>query len=322
MVSEKGEIKLLIIGGGLAGLSLASYHEQSIVFETRSRPGGFFLYDDLPVSRSRGKDLVSGFLSKAKVVTERMVYRVEENGVWTLGETGTEFHKGMPVLASGFREKTTLELGIYGYRPAGVFTLSSAWDFTNSGFLIGERILVYGFNHFSLSLVSKLSMLAEKIIVIYDEESFIYKPDTLREFGVEAVKGKVLYIEGKSRVEKVKTTAGEFAVDTLILACLTPLNMFTTRFATGNAAMIIEDPLKVVESSNLVAHAILEPGESGRIESNIPVVPQTFKLRHPYVMLGLREGFKAEINGRTITVDEPYPVVEIPAEKVVRIRAG
>lgn len=321
MGGEETRVRVLVVGGGLAGLAFASFCSESIVFESRKTLGGFSAHDDLKVGKVSGMELVSELSRGINARVGETVFKVEKNGVWALGESGARFHTGTPVLATGFRERTLVELGIYGYRPSGVFPLSAAWDFTNMGYLVGQKILVYGFNHYSLALVSKLSRFAEKIIVIYDEDSYIHHPDELHEFGVEGIRGRVLYVEGRNRLEKVKTTAGDFQVDALVISKLAPLRIFEADYATGNASMIIEDPSKIVESSRLVANMILSKGDTGFVESDLPVTPTVFKLDHPYVMLGVRKGCGFQVNGRNIVAEESYPVIELPKAKRVRIKA-
>lgn len=321
MAGKEEGVRALVIGGGLAGLSFAAYFENSVVLEARSSLGGFFANDDLKVGNYTGRELVEKFSNLRRARTREAVFEVDESGAWSVGESGATHHSGVPVLATGFREKTTVELGVYGFRPAGVFPLTAAWDFTLMGYPVGRVVAVYGLNHYSLALVAKLSKLAEKVVVVYDDEgSLVHEPGEAVELGAELLKGRISYVEGRDRLERVKTSAGELGVDTLVLAKLAPFRLLGARLAVGNAAMIIEDPWKVVESSRILAEQLEEPGEEGVVEGDVPVTPRFFSLRHPYVILGVPAHVKVEVGGRVITAEEPYPVVELPAEKRVRVR--
>ncbi len=320
MAGKEEIARILVVGGGLAGLSLASTYAESVIFESREGLGGFFIRDELKVGKYSGRELVERILSNVRALTGETVFEVDQRGVWSVGRKGASYNEGIPVLATGFRERTLPELGIYGYRPAGVYPLTVAWDFINMGYSIGDRVVINGFNHYSLALISKMSKYSERIFVLYDKPSYVHTPEEAQEYGAEAIKGRVVRIEGRNRVEKVRTTNGDIRADAVVLAELAPFKLFDAEYVVGNAGMIIEDPAKVAESAKLLALSIIEGGIFGKIVGDVPAVPKTFSLKHPYVVLGVPAGAKFEIKGKVFTAEEPYPVVELPAEKNVTVR--
>jgi len=320
LAGEKEMRRALVVGGGLAGMAFAATYGDAVVFEARKQLGGFFASDELKVGEHSGRELVERLAGRVRALLGETVFEAEGNGVWSVGVNGAEFHEGLPVLATGFREKTPVELGVYGFRPAGVFPLTAAWDLVNAGYSIGERVVVYGFNHYSLSLISKIHEVCEKVAVVYDEESYVHKPEEAGDYGAELVKGRVLYVEGRQRVERLRTSAGYVEADTLVLAKLAPLRLLEAELAVGNAGMVIEDPAKVAESARLLALTLTEGGELGRVHGEVPVVPSVFSMKHPYVMVGVPSGAKLEVAGRVLSAEEPYPVVELPPERKVVIR--
>lgn len=311
--------EVIVVGAGLAGLSLAKELGKAIVVEARGKPGGFFAEDDLPVGGVTGRHLVAKLLEVVKPLAGLAAFRVEREGVWVVGEEGARLLRGAVVGATGFRERTAVELGVYGYRPAGVWYLTAAWDLAAQGYSLGDRVLVYGFNHFSLSLVEKLRRTAERIYVVHSEPSLVHSPDEVAELGAEALRGFVKRVEGRERVEAVKTSSGELRVDALVLAVPAPWNPLGFDVLAGNAAMIVEHPLKVVELSSIVAESLRGGDEFTEVSSNAPVYPRRVPSSVGRVMVAAPKGARIKVGDRVVEAEEPYPVVELPRVKSVRV---
>ncbi|MEM2597120.1 MAG: hypothetical protein QXT50_00465 [Thermofilum sp.] len=315
MASEE----VIVVGAGLAGLSLARELGEAIVIEARSRPGGFFAEDTLPVEGVTGKQLVESFLGAVKPLTELTAFKVRRDGVWVVGVEGARLLRGAVVGATGFREKTAVELGVYGHRPAGVWYLTAAWELAARGYSLGDRVLVYGLNHFSLSLVEKLRRASEKVYVVFSEPSLVHPPDKAVELGAEPLRGRVKRVEGAERVESVKTSAGELRVDALILAVPAAWNPLGFEALAGNAAMVVEHPLKVVELSRIVARALRAGGDFVEIDSSVPVYPRRVPWSVGCAMVAAPRGARIRVDGKVVEVEEPYPVVELPKAGRVRL---
>lgn len=311
--------EVIVVGAGLAGLSLAKELGGATVVEARSRPGGFFAEDSLPVEGVAGKQLVERFLEEVKPLTGLTAFKVQRGGVWVVGEEGARLLKGTVVGATGFRERTAVELGVYGHRPAGVWYLTAAWDLASRGYSLGDRVLVYGLNHFSLSLVEKLRRTSEKIYLVFSEPSLIHPPERAVELGAEPVRGRVKRVEGWERVETVKTSSGELRVDALVLAVPAAWNSLGFEALAGNAAMVVEHPLKVVELSKIVAQALRAGGDCAEIESNVPVYPRRVPWSVGRAMVYVPRGARVRVDDRVLEAEEPYPVIELPRSRRVRV---
>lgn len=309
-----------MVGGGLSGLAVAHYLK-AIAIDKDRKPGGFFKYDDYPVMGVKGRDLVSNFLERVDVKCDTTVFKHDEDVVWITNRGSSRKLSGIIIAANGFREKTLLELGVYGSRPSGIFYLYSAWELTNRGYLIGDKVVIYGFNHYSVALASKLSKICEKVIMVYENTSFIHTEEELLRLGVELVRGKIMEILGKERVSSIRISGRELEADALVLAELSPWNPLQAENVVGNAAMIIEDPRKIIEASKIVAESLLEGGESIEVVSNVPHIPRRVSRKIRHIMLAVREGAELRIDGKKLTVDENYPTIEIPLKERVVIEA-
>lgn len=276
--------------------------------------GGFFLRDEYPVNGVRGCELVREFMGVE--VIRGTVFEADEGGAWVLSEEGAMFVEGKVIGANGFRERTLVELGIFGSRPAGIFPLYSAWELTNRGYRIGERVVIYGFNHYSLSLASKLRA---EVTFIPGSGSLVHEEAEALDRGFGLIRGRVKRVEGKGRLEVLRTSEGDLKADTLVLAELSPWNPLNLDRTVGNAAMIVEDPSKLVEGARLLAESILSGGRRVRVISSAPHFPAEVSEEVGRVMVGVGRGTELRVEGRRVIAEEPYPVVEIPRGERVRI---
>ena len=291
----------------------------TIIVEKDREVGGFYKYDEYPVNNVRGRDLVSQFATEDNIMCNAAAFSYDKEGVWVASREGSRKINGTVVAANGFREKTVLELGIYGSRPSGVFYLYSAWELVNKGYSIGDKVVIYGFNHYSVSLASKLSKTCEQVVVAYTSCSLIHGLGEIADMGVEVLEGRVTKILGSERVSSVMIDGRELKADTLILAELSPWNQLGVENIVGNAAMILEDPMKIVEASKVVAESLIEGGGSIEVLCSVPHIPHKVSKRVARIILGVGVGVVLRVNGEKIVVDEPYPIVELPSNSRVTI---
>lgn len=292
---------------------------KATVIEKDREAGGFFRYDDYPVNGVRGRDLVSWFIDKVDVMYNVTAFEYDGDGVWVVDREGARKIYGRAVAANGFREKTVLELGINGSRPSGVFYLYSAWNLINKNYSIGDKIIIYGFDHYSIALASKLAKVSEKVVMVYMNSSLIHSEEELIELGVEVLRGRVVKVSGRERVSSVKIDGREMEADTLILAELSTWNPLEVENVVGNAAMIIEDPAKMIEASRIMAESLLEGGRLIEIVCNAPHIPHKVSKEVGRIILGVSMGTELRVDGRRIVVEEAYPVIEVPSKDRVLI---
>jgi hypothetical protein len=304
--------RFLIVGAGLSGLSLAKFLNGVLI--EKGRVGGFFLNDDYPVGGVRGSRLVEEFREAS--VVRGAAFEASEEGVYILSEEGSKFIKGFVIGANGFREKTAVELGIFGFRPSGIFPLYSAWELVNRGYGIGERVVIYGLNHYSLSLASKLRA---SVTFVRGSGSLVHSEGEAMDMGFDVVGAKVKWVEGKARLERLRTDEGELRADALILAELSPWNPLNLEYRVGNSAMIFEDPSKIVEGAKILSESLLSGGKWVEVISEAPCFPREVSSEVGKVIVGVREGTRLRLGDREIVAEEPYPVVELPVCDRVRL---
>lgn len=301
----------LIVGAGLSGLATAKFLGGSVV--ERGEIGGFFLRDDYPVNGIKGSSLIGNFMDVK--IARGTAFEADEEGVWILSEEGSRFLKGTVIGANGFREKTLLELGIFGFRPAGIFPLYATWELVNRGYQLGEKVVIYGFNHYSLSLATKLRA---DVSFIRGSGSLVHDEGEALNRGFNFVKSRVKRVEGKGRLEALKTDEGYIKADTLILAELSPWNPLNLKYLVGNAAMIIEDPSKIVEAAKIFSES-MPSDRLTEVISDVPCFPRRVAMDLGKVMVGVGRGACLRVDGKDVVVDEPYPILEIPKRDKVRV---
>ncbi len=312
----------MVVGGGLAGLSLANkLRGRAIVVEWLDRLGGVSIYDEVPVDGVTGREMVDRILDGlkgAEVRLESSVVKVDGRGATVVSADGFKLIRGRVVCATGFREKTLLELGIYGFRPAGVFYLHTAYELLGMGFSLGDKVAIYGFNHYSLVLADKLRKFSDKVYMIKGSGSLIHKPDDVLRLGLEYIETGVRKVEGTERVEALLTDDGTLRVDTLVIAELAPFNPLRVRECAGNAAMIIEDPKAILRLSEIVVENLQSRDDAINVECNVNFAPR--KPRVNRIMLFAPRGAKIRIEDAVLEAEKNYPVVELPRRKHVRVK--
>lgn len=302
----------MIVGGGLSGLAVARFLGGVVV--EKGEVGGFFLRDEYPVNGVKGCELVKEFMGVN--VIKGAAFEADDGGAWVLSEEGPRYLRGFVIGANGFRERTLLELGVFGFRPSGVFPLYSAWELVNRGYRIGERVVIYGFNHYSLSLASKLEA---EVNFIAGSGSIVHEEAEALDRGFGVMRCKLKRLEGRGRLETLRTSEGDLKADTLVIAELSPWNPLNLSYTVGNAAMITEDPSKVVEGTKLLASSILSGGRRIEVVSEVPHFPHEVAEEVGRVIVGVKRGVRLRVGDVEMVAEESYPILELPKRDRVRI---
>ncbi|MEM3739970.1 MAG: hypothetical protein QXP84_04155, partial [Candidatus Korarchaeum sp.] len=100
---------------------------------------------------------------------------------------------------------------------------------------------------------------------------------------------------------------------------LSPWNPLNLSYTVGNAAMITEDPSKVVEGAKLLASSILSGGRRVEVISDAPHFPREVSEEVGRVIVGVKRGTKLRVGGVEVIAEEPYPLIEIPKGDRIRI---
>jgi len=317
--------EILVVGGGLAGLSTAYYladiGELKVrVIETLDRLGGFFFYDEIFYNGMIGREITSEYIdlvmnnNDIEVFINTSAVSIEGR-LYIAGKGTVDGWQGEVVAATGFRSKTPLELGIYGYRPAGVFSIKTVMEILEDGYIPGEEIVIYGLNRYVVSVAYKLSktsgIKSVKIISPNEERKIMEHISD-----VEFIRGRIRWIDGLKRVERViLETKEDVKCDTLIIGEVTPFNYLHIKYSVGNASMIVYDPLKIVELSKLFVENfvdILNGGEEIVIADDLQMAPRRISRNIRKVMTAYPKGTMLVINEKEIILDHDYQILRLP----------
>lgn len=295
-----------IIGGGLAGLSLARELEKrgirATIFETRSRLGGIFVID-----RYARKEI--------EKIAPQLDVRLNSTAVLRRGVTivseDAEIRPRRAIVATGYRVRTPAELGIVGDRPAGVFPFHAAVDLLLEGLDIGRRVAIYGISRHSLSLAEMLLERSREVVLIG-------KGNARAPGDVELVEGKVRALKGTTRLEEVVTDGGKIEADAIVIAQFAPWNPFPPLPAVGQAAETAESPELVMLMSELFAENEACDGERIAIKLSakariFPPEPKSCLDR----LLVFAEG-PVEVDGHRYEMSGGYSLVRIRGDAEVR----
>ena len=285
----------LVIGAGLSGLYLARELSRRglevRLVETRERAGGISLIDP------EAKGIVERLTSQLEVETGKTAVRAAGRLLILSSEGAEEVRGG--IVATGFRSKSAAEMGIWGDRPAGVFHFRSALDLLLEGFKIGERVVAYGANRYSVLLAERLLESSREVYLLDPA----LPPQLEVPPEVKAVKAKVRYVKGRGRLSKLVLDVGELEADALVLSSFEPWNPFPELLAVGHAAIEVYEPRALMESAEIFVENLLCEGSYVElsVRGELAIFPTPLKSCARRFMVVMREG-RAIVNG------SPYEV--------------
>ena len=228
--------KLIIIGGGPAGLSAAVAAvdaglapEDILVLERDSEPGGilnqcihagFGLHrfgEELTGPEYSGRYIAMARERGIPILCNAMVLSLTDDRRVTFvsPETGyTTVEAEAVILAMGCRERTRGALSIPGTRPSGVYTAGCAQRYINiEGYMPGHRVVILGSGDIGLIMARRLTLEGAKVLAVC--EIMPYSGGLARnivqcldDFGIPLkLSHTVVQIHGRDRVEGVTVAA-------------------------------------------------------------------------------------------------------------------
>jgi hypothetical protein len=328
--------KMLVVGGGLAGLSLTYYLRKLTdldihLVELSDEFGGFHRYDTMKLDYNyTPKELVTRFITDLKdtnIIMNTLTAGIKKNNILYIYKKSFIRWEDKYIAATGFRCLTPYELMIMGYRPAGVYCLYSVMQMLDDGYIPGHRIVIYGINRFVLALINKLfdTQSIEKIYVIIPYKlSKKNWMEFLDYYGVETIYNNIIWIDGRDRISSVKLSDNiKIECDTLILGFVTEYNVLNSFNRVGNSAIIVDIPDKIIELSKLYAENFIEiqqGSETSKIVGNAKVWPVIISREIRKVMVGYYKGSILDINGKKIVINEDYEIIDLPDDTTIFIR--
>lgn len=229
-----GECDVAVIGGGPAGLAAATAAAAAGVsvclFEREEKVGGILkqcIHDGFGLIRYGEK--LSGpeyayreeqrfRASSAQLRTETFMTAVEkENNRFLLTLTDSEgilkYHAKALIVAGGCRERTDRQVGIHGFRPAGVFTAGQAQAYVNlDGRMPARRCVILGSGDIGLIMARRMTLEGSEVVGVYEikhEAAGLSRniAQCLTDFSIPLHLGcTVTKVVGRDRVEAVWTT--------------------------------------------------------------------------------------------------------------------
>ena len=303
-----------VIGAGLAGLSLATeLHRLGVeveVIEYRDYVGGIHaLTPEVGRIISELLSYVSVRVNTTAVKIGNEVYVVWRGGYRRLGNNA--------IAATGFRVMTMPELGIYGERPAGIYPHHAVLDMLHYGLLPGKNVVIYGNNPYALSLARELIKHGANVKVVSPTE-FSVKGE---HGDFEVIIGRVRYVRGRGRVEKVLVNNEWITADTLVISMFKPFNPFPSFRAVGQAVIETYDPGIVIESSRIMAKELTsESSEFVLIDSDLPIYPGNRVSRDLRRVIISCRGCRVIVNDKEYVISGDASVIELPDVDRVSIR--
>ncbi|ADY01567.1 monooxygenase FAD-binding protein [Vulcanisaeta moutnovskia 768-28] len=303
-----------VIGAGLAGLSLAlELRRLGVdieVIEYRDYAGG--IHALIPEVRGVINDALNEVnirLITTAIKIDSTVYEVWRGGYRRLSDNA--------LVATGFRVMTMPELGIYGERPAGIYPHHAVLDMLHYDLLPGKNVIIYGDNTYAISLARELMRRGATAHVVSPTKLNVRTASG----DVEVIIGKVRYVKGLGRVERVLVNNEWVIADTLVISVFKPFNPFPEFRAVGQSAIEIYDPSIVIESGKIMARELMsKSNEFITINSDLPIYPGNRVSRDIRRVIIPCGGCRVMINDREYVINGDAAVIELPDVERVSIR--
>lgn len=227
------EYELIIIGGGVAGMSAAMGAKQNgvkdiLILEREERLGGTV---NLCIHNGFGKKVLGTKITGPEYVDylktdlkalnvecrlSTMVLRINHENVVTFvnPDDGMQKVKGNAIIiATGSREKYTGRVNIINSKITGVYAIGTAQQFVNiHGYLPGKDIVIVGSNEIALIIARRLIVEGARIRAIVEEEDeVICKSREIKSiidtFNIPVITSSAITdLIGKERIEKIKVS--------------------------------------------------------------------------------------------------------------------
>ncbi len=230
------EKKLIIIGGGPAGLAAAVAAadrgvdpSDMLVLERDSEPGGilnqcihagFGLHrfgEELTGPEYSGRYVKMARERNIPILTDAMALQLTHDRRVTFVSPATGYttvKADAVILAMGCRERTRGALGTPGTRPAGVYTAGCAQRYVNiEGYMPGRRVVILGSGDIGLIMARRMTLEGAKVLCVceimpYSGGLARNIEQCLNDFGIPLkLSHTVTEIRGRDRVESVTVAA-------------------------------------------------------------------------------------------------------------------
>jgi NADPH-dependent 2,4-dienoyl-CoA reductase/sulfur reductase-like enzyme len=195
--------RCIIAGGGYSGVLLSELLSEEgfdvVVADQYIRGGEIGLFSRLPVFRDYYNEFIAEYRDMGADFLKAVVRDVEGNERYevTLLINGMKRREkfDFAFICTGCYDKNYFLSGIYGMRPAGIFSLQNALELIARGYRIGRDVLIFG---------------EDRVLEVLEEMLVKLRYSTNLQGGDEVI------VRGRERVESVLIDGEEFRCDTLI----------------------------------------------------------------------------------------------------------